>query len=168
MKGPSRALRRIVEREASWFFGRLGGNVPEGVDPAVAAAAERFTKWLREVPAFHRGVLSLRFVRRPWPKYVEHEFEELSSVVVRLECALHPAVGQSTEALEAASLERLQEALRLCEPRKTAGREQPFTRAERDLAALANRAARHVELAIRALARVRGLGPCLVPVARAK
>ncbi len=167
MKTPPLRLRRLVEREAGWFFRELGGKVPDGGDLATREAAQQIDAWLREVPAFHRGVLSLRYVRRPWPTCIAEEFGGLASVAVRLECALHPAVGCSTAALEAASVARLQETLRLCEGararRNPAGRERPMSPSEKALGRLAVRAHRHVELAIRALARVRGRGPCLVP-----
>ncbi len=167
MTTPSLRLRRLVEREAGWFFRELGGKVPEAGDPATRAAATQIDGWLREIPAFHRGVLALRYVRRPWPKGIVREFGGTASVVVRLECALHPAVGCSTEALEAASVERLQQTIQLCERararREPAGRERPMSAVERALTRLELRAERHVDLAIRALARVRGRGPCLVP-----
>src|SRR5580698_9078248 len=104
---PLALFQKHAEREASWFFRELGGKVPEGADPATREAADRIDAWLRAIPAFHRGVLALRYVPRSWPKPIAEEFGELASIVVRLECALHPAVGRSTEDLEQASIERL-------------------------------------------------------------
>jgi hypothetical protein len=165
-------IRKQAEREAAWFFRELGGNVPEGVDSTTRTAAEQVDGWLQAIPSFHRGALHLRYVQRSWPKCIAREFGDLASVAVRLECALHPAVGISTEALEHASVERLQKAILSCERarsrRTPAGRERPMTPSEKALARLARRAERHVELAVRALARVRGVGPCLVPAVGAR
>jgi hypothetical protein len=171
-KQPSLRVRGCAERESSWFFRELGGKVPEGGEPAARAAAQQIDGWLRQLPPFHRGVLCLRYVRRSWPRCITREFDALASVAVRLECALHPAVGMSTEALESASVERIQKAIescaRACGRRAPAGRDRPMNLAERGLTRLAYRAHRHVELAIRALARVRGNGPCVAPSAGAR
>jgi hypothetical protein len=165
-------IRKHAGREASWFFRELGGKVPEGVDATTRAAAVQVDAWLRAIPSFHRGALDLRYVRRPWPKCIAREFGELVSVAVRLECALHPSVGISTEALERASAERLQTVILSCDRarsrRTPAGRERPMTPSEKGLARLARRAERHVELAVRALGRVRGVGPCLAPAPGAR
>ncbi len=164
---PLALFQKHAEREASWFFRELGGRVPDGGDPAACAAAERISAWLRAIPAFHRGVLALRYVPRSWPKPIAEEFGELASVVVRLECALHPAIGTSTEALEQASVERLGEVIARCERirarRPSTGRTRPRCRAERELLRLARRAHKHVELAHRAFTRVRGFKTCCVP-----
>ena len=161
-------LTRLAEQEASWFFGHLGGQVPEGGEPITRAAAAQIDGWLRKIPAFHRGVLSLRYVQRSWPQRITEEFGELASVAVRLECALHPAVGISIEALERASVERLETAIQLCERsrarRGPAGRDWPMSRAEKGLARLLGRAHRHVKIAIRAFARARRYAPRLAPV----
>jgi hypothetical protein len=170
-KRTPRFLRQRAEREASWFFRVLGGQVPEDGDPATRAAAQQMAKWLRAISPFHRGVLSLRYVPRTWPTCIADEFGDLASVAVRLECALHPAVGISTEALEHASEERLEKAIQLCARarahRSPAGRDRPNP-ADRGLAQLTRRASRHVALAIRALARVRGKAACLPPAAGAR
>jgi len=172
LTAPTLRVRRLVEHEAGWFFRELGGEVPEGGDAATRDAARQIDAWLREVPAFHRGALSLRYVPRAWPTCIREEFEELASVAVRLECALHPAVGRSTEALEAESVERLRQTIRACEGARARpeppGRERPLSPSEKALAQLTLRAYRHVELAIRALARVRGGGPCVVPAGGAR
>jgi hypothetical protein len=124
------------------------------------------------VPSYHRGALALRYSARTWPEAIAREFDALASVVVRLECALHPAVGLSTAALEAASVARLEEDIRLAtrfRVRKgAAGRERPQSAPEKRLARLLRRALTHVDLAHRALARVRGDGPSVVPVRGAR
>ncbi|MGO8998004.1 MAG: hypothetical protein ACLQVI_32180 [Polyangiaceae bacterium] len=156
-----------AEREASWFFRDLEGTVPDGGDPVTRAAAEQIHAWLRAIPAFHRGALALRYTPRSWPTCVAREFGALASVVVRLECALHPAVGIRTDALEQASVERLRKAIEVCRcaraARRATRRDPPMSRPERDLGRLRWRAGIHVDLAHRALARVRWYGPCLVP-----
>ncbi len=167
MRVPRLVFQRHAEREAEWFFRELGGRVPEGGDPATRAAAERVDAWLRAIPAFHRGVLALRYLPRSWPRPIRDEFDEIASVVVRIECARHPAVGLATEALEQASLERLLSVIERCERvrarRPPGGRTRPDCRAERELLRLARRAYRHVDLAHRALTRVRGFKACVVP-----
>jgi hypothetical protein len=157
-----------AEREAEWFFRELGGKVPESGDSVVRAAAARVDAWLRGIPAFHRGVFALRYAPRSWPTPISEEFGELSSIVVRLECALHPAVGASTEALEQASVERLTKKIAQCEQRglRPDGRAGTPRRGERELLQLGRRAYRHLELAHRALARARGDVACVVPGAR--
>ena len=170
MKLLSLSRLRVAEREASWFFQACGGKVPNDGDPAVRAAAEQIDGWLRELPAFHRGVLALRFVPREWPKAMEEELCGLASVVVRLECALHPTTGVSTKALEQASLERLLECIHDANRTRArwdrVDRDRPLTRSEKHLRQLVRRAHRHAELAVRALTRTRGLAPYLLPALR--
>ncbi len=159
--------REFAEAEATWFFRDLGGKVPDSGDVSVRDAAAQIDAWLRQLPTFHRGVLSLRHTPRAWPTFVTDEFGALASVAVRLECALQPAVGVSNEVLENASVERLREAIRLCERvrarRTPSGRDKLTCASERRLDQLESRAARHVDLAHSALARVRGYGLCVVP-----
>ena len=161
-----------AEREATWFFREMGGKVPPDGDPCRQAAAAQIDEWLRAIPAFHRGVLALRHTERAWPTAIAQEFGELASVVVRLECALHPSVGVSTEALERASVERLQDAISRCARararRVPAGRSRPMTVSEKGLVRLARRARRHVEMAHRALTEARSYAHCVVPPARAQ
>jgi hypothetical protein len=159
-----------VEEEARWFFGELGGKVPQGTggEGLIArVAAARIDGWLRAIPAYHRGVLSLRFVPREWPEFLREEFEELTSLVVRLECTLHPAVGVPTAALELASVERLEGALALAGPRRaryrSSERRRPLRPEERLIARLHGRACTHLDSALSALAEVRGDEPCVVP-----
>ena len=167
MKRIPRVLLQAAEREADWFFRVMKGKVPPDGDFAVRVAAAQVDAWLRTIPPFHRGVLSLRYTPRSWPRVMTGEFGRLASLVVRLECALHPAVGLSTEALERASVERLSEEIRLAEVARDrdvpGGRERPMTAVERRVARLERRACRHTKLAIRALARTRGYGPSVVP-----
>jgi len=165
-------LEGFAEREAAWFFRVLGGKLPVDGDPTTREAAEQIDRWLAAIPPFHRGVLQLRYVPRSWPTDIVDELGELTSVVVRLECALHPAVGLSNEALEHASVERLRQSMERCERvrarRVACARERPLTPAERVLQRLGRRAHQHVQLAIRALARVRRDSSCVVPEAGAR
>ena len=169
---PSKAVLRHAEREAAWFFRELGGIVPEGSDAATRASAEQVDNWLRAILAFHRGVFRLLHVPRSWPKGIRREFGDHASIVVRIECALYPAVGVSTEALERASVERLTESIRLrdriVERRAGGARELAYGPAGKNLRRAARRAGKHVALAVQALARARGTGPCVVPTARVK
>jgi len=171
LRGPL-FLRDHAEREARWFFRELGGKVPQDGDPSQRAAAAQIDAWLHAIPAFHRGVLALRYVERAWPTCIAEEFGELASVVVRLECALHPSVGVSTEALERASVERLEEAIARCEGvrarRVPGGRERPMTARENGLVRFRRRAHRHVDAALRAFARARRYAHCVVPPAKAQ
>ena len=170
MKSPRRAVLKRTEQEAEWFFRDLGGKIPEGGDAGTRAAALRIDGWLHEIPPFHRGVLALRYVPRSWPTCIEDELGELASVVVRLECALHPTTGVSTKALEQASLERLLECIHDANRTRArwdrVDRDRPLTRSEKHLRQLVRRAHRHAELAVRALTRTRGLAPYLLPALR--
>jgi len=165
-------FRAAAEREAAWFFRDLGGKVPEGGDPVTRAAAAWIDDRLRGLPPFHRGVLALLHAPRSWPAFITKEFREVASVVVRLECALHPAVGISTEALENASIDRLRKEVLGCTRvgarQVPGGRERHATAGERRLKRLARRARRHVQLALIALARVRGEASCVVPAREAQ
>ena len=73
-----------------------------------------------------------------------------AGLVVRLECALHPAVGKSNAELEAASVARLLATLAANDP-------------DEELDDFASRADKQVACAVRALAKVRGNAPCMVP-----
>jgi len=176
-----------ARREAEWFYDVLGGRVPSEdiASPEVRTAAAQVEAWLKAVPAFHRGALSLRYTPRDWPAAIVGEFEELAGVAVRLECALHPAIGKTNAELEQASIERIEKAVEarrveLEELDRAAGaltaegfepapvpvgprREDPPRPAEVELERLDSRAERHVVLAIRALGKVRGDAPCVVP-----
>jgi hypothetical protein len=139
------ALEDRARREMEWFFDTLGGRVPEeNTELAYARpAAEAIDGWLRAMPAFHRGALALRFTPRKWPRTLTHHYGESTSLVVRLECALHPSRGdQSTEALEQAAVLRLEEVL---------------VKRGRDRHDLLGRAFAHESLAIRAYLKVRGV-----------
>jgi hypothetical protein len=171
-------------REAEWFYKVLGGRVPDegAVPPEVQSAAVQIDAWLKAVPAFHRGALSLRYRPKEWPRAIVREFGDLSSLAVRLECALHPAMGKTNAELEKASVERLEKAIdaRNAQIEKANAAEKAGSRPmpERprredfalaggiDLAQLDFRADRHVALAIRALGKVRGDAPCVLPRAK--
>jgi len=192
-KAAARRERREsrARREAEWFYKVLGGRVPdEGTaSPDVRNAAAQIAAWLKAVPAFHRGALSLRYTPKEWPRAIVREFHELSSLVIRLECALHPATGKTTTELEQASVERIEKAIearnavleemkRAAEVLKATGskptpvpppRKDPWdppTPVGVNIVALDYRAERHVALAIRALGKVRGDAPCVLPRAK--
>jgi hypothetical protein len=162
--------RRLIEErawaEVAWFCGTLGGVVPEQDCPE-RTAARRIDRWLKQLPAFHRGAFALRYTRRAWPEPLPETFGEDASLVVRLECAGHPAVGKSHAELEAASVERLTAMIaageRERQRRKELGDLGPVGPNERRLSTLMVRADKHVASAIRALRRVRGNAPCMVP-----
>jgi hypothetical protein len=162
--------RRLIEErawaEVAWFCGTLGGVVPEQDCPE-RTAAQRIDGWLKQLPAFHRGAFALRYMRRAWPEPLAGTFGEDTSLVVRLECAEHPAVGKSPAELEAASVERLTAMIaageRERQRRKDLGDRGPSGPDERRVGALLVRAHKHVASAIRALRRVRGDAPCRVP-----
>jgi predicted nucleic acid-binding protein len=134
-----------AEAEAAWFYGTHGGQVPvTGPDREAALATERR---LASLVTFHRGAFALWFSAKEWPARIHREFRVGASLVVRLECALHPAVGRSTDELEAAAVARLVE-------RIVRGSAED----ERHLARLRRRAERHFRLAVKALAGVGGVG----------
>jgi len=143
-----RALEDEARREMEWFFGTLGGRVPEeNTELAHARArAQAIDGWLRAILTFHRGALALRFTPRKWPVTLTRLYGKSTSLVVRLECALHPSLG-STEALEQAAALRLEEVVR---------------KRGRDRHDLLARARAHELLAIRAYLKVRGDGPAPV------
>jgi hypothetical protein len=165
-------------REAGWFYKVLGGRVPdEGTaSPEVRSAAAQIEAWLKAMPAFHRGALSLRYTPKEWPPVIVREFRELSSLAVRLECALHPATGKTNRELEQASVERIEKAIEARNAqieaieKATAAQDttcpKPMPVACVDLVRLDHRAARHVALAIRALGKVRGDASCVLPRAK--
>jgi len=136
------ALDDRAREEMEWFFGTLGGRVPDEDSELgyARAAAEAIHGWLQAITAFHRGALALRFTPREWPPGLTKRYGKSTSLVVRLECALHPSNGdQTTEALEQASVERLLHGL--------------LGKREWDLL---TRAHSHEFLAIRAYLKVRG------------
>jgi len=161
-----------ARREAEWFYKVLGGRVPgeAAASPEVRSAAAQVAAWLRAVPAFHRGALSLRYTPKEWPRAIVREFRELSSLVIRLECALHPATGKPNKELEHASVERIEKAIEARKPVPLPPpRKDPWdspTPAVVDIIQLADRAERHVALAIRTLGKVRGDAPCVLPRAK--
>jgi hypothetical protein len=192
VKAAAKKLRRErresrARREAEWFYKVLRGRVPEEgtASPEVRSAAAQIEAWLKAVPAFHRGALSLRYRRRPWPAAIVRQFGGLSSLAIRLECALHPATGKTNEELEKAAIERIEKTIAAREaaveeikaitaqnatcsaPTHMRPRgEDPPLPADVDIARLDYRAERHVALAIRALGKVRGDAPCVLPRAK--
>jgi hypothetical protein len=131
-------VSRALDQEVEWFYRTLGGRVPDSgaqrTRALVIAAA------LQSIASFHRGAISMCHTRKAWPQDVWDEFGRATSLVVRLECALHPSVGD-TDVLEAAAVARLSALI-----------------ADGDddaLARLRSRARKHYRLAIRALAKAR-------------
>jgi len=170
-----------ARREAEWFYKTLGGRVPDedNASPEVRSAAAQIEAWLKAVPVFHRGALSLRYTRREWPRVIMREFGGLSSLVLRLECALHPATGMTNEQLEKASVERIEKAIAARKGARAAVAEagskatsmpqedeDPPLPAGVDIERLEYRADRHVKLAVRALGKVRADMPCVLPLAK--
>jgi hypothetical protein len=165
---------RIEDRagkETDWFFRVMGGRVPEpGVGPAYARpAAEAIVRWLRSIPAFHRGALSLLYETRAWPEALTNEFGMWTSLVVRLECArLADGSGLLGAKLEKLAAERIEEDIAARQRRRdavagTQKSDAALTRLERSVRRRGDRADRHVELACRAYAKARGNAPCVLP-----
>ena len=145
-------LRETARKEVEWFFGALGGRVPDEGSPMAHArpGAILIDRYLEAISAFHRGALALRYTPREWPPSLVTRHGRWTSLVVRLDCALHPSGGGKTTAeLEKAAAERLEEAPAHGE-------------------ALMARAEVHEHLAIRACAKARGEGPSLAPRGRAR
>jgi hypothetical protein len=92
----------------------------------------------------------MQFTPRDWPATLVTHYRGATSLVVRLECALHPSPpgDETTEALEQAAVRRLEEAL---EERG------------RDRHDLFGRAIAHQDLAMRAYLKSRGEARCMVP-----
>jgi hypothetical protein len=151
--------------EAEWFYGALGGRVPEGLSTRKGEAARCIETWLNALPAFHRGAFALRHTRRDWPAALVDEFDDDVSLVVRLECALHPAVGKSVAELEAASVVRLTALVDEADKERARrkGRNATPGPVARQLRGLSGRAENHVDAATRALVKIRGEVPCVVP-----
>ena len=95
---------------------------------------------MKSLPTFHAGALALRYSPKEWPAFLSDHYEGWTSLVVRLECALHPGIG-TTDELEQASVRRLE--------RKVRAR-------KRDAYGLRTRAAKHVNLALHAYVLARG------------
>ena len=148
-------LEEATRAELAWFFGTLGGRVPGSGSPLAYArpAALAVDRWLKKLCAYHRGALAMLFTPREWPPALVEHYGARTSLVVRLECALHPADGRKTNAeLEKASVERLEAALQ---------------KRRKDTRRLLERASTHEELAIGAYLKSRGGRPSVVPQAPA-
>ena len=160
-------IERRAEAESDWFYGTLRGRVPDDARAQEQVAALRIQMWTKELPSFHRGAFVLVYAGREWPDALRDEFGRYTSLVVRLECARHPAVGKSDAELEAASVERLLAAIADCaverERRSVLGRECGPGRKTMVLNSLGARAFQHLALATRAYAKVRGNAACVVP-----
>jgi hypothetical protein len=143
----------VSEAEIAWFFTAANGKVPEEgeVAPVLRDAAAVIRAWLDAIPTFHVGALALRFAPRVWSRCIRKEFGSWTSLVVRLECAKHPSEKRrSVDELEAEAVCRLERAI-----------EQGRGRSER--VRLRKHAEQHVRAAIRAYAKARGTGECVVP-----
>jgi hypothetical protein len=162
-------IEERAEKEIDWFFGVMGGRVPEpGVGPEYARpAAETIDRWFRSIPPFHRGAMALVFDDREWPETLTKEFGYLTSLVVRLECAnLADGVGRSAAEREPVAIGQLEEAIATCQRRREAvegTRGELMTSRERRVQRRLWRALRHKELALRAYAKARGNAPCVLP-----
>jgi hypothetical protein len=144
-------LRGLLKRELRWFYGTLGGRVPEegAIDVEARARALVIDGHLKAIPAFHRGALALCYTPPRWSRAPGSlaSNRSLTGLVVRLECVSHPSEGGKTiEQLEAEAIERL-----------TTGNacSDVFERADA-----------HERLALAAYLKVRGDGPCLGPRGR--
>ena len=139
--------------EVEWFFTSANGKVPgrgEG-PPEARRAAEKINGWLAASGPVRHGALSLRFTPRDWPGLIESRFGGWTSLIVRLDCAVHPSDGGvSKEDLETAAVHRLEKLL-------------ATSKAPRHISVLEGRAEQHVHAAIRAYVKVRGLGRSVLP-----
>jgi hypothetical protein len=153
-KKARRALRRAAvesaRAEAEWFF----THAKSDRSPDAVEAARKIQRWLDRLVTFHVGCLALRYTPRTWPKAIAAEFGGFASLVVRMECAAHPAVGGTTEQLEAASVARLEKMI------AERGRKNQL-----ELFELEEHACQHLRAATRAYARVRGVGPSVLSIA---
>jgi hypothetical protein len=146
-----RSEREVAaEQEAAWFYGELGGRVPEPTtaSPEVCEAARDVQRRLATLPPFHRGALSLWYTDGDWPEPITRWFGRSASLVVRLECALHPAVGRSTDELERESAGRLLSLIAAAVKKSGSARST--------LHGFERRARGHVNRAVAALASTRG------------
>ncbi len=159
-----------AERELRWFFRDMGGRVREsGAAPECdRVAAQAIDGWLRSIPPFHRGALSLSYEKRPWPKALTEEFGSLTSLVVRIESA-HLTDGTSPpEAVEKAAVRYLEEAVEACRNRRTLARgdwknDRVLTVRQRTLTRRRLHAQWHVTVAVQAYLGARGEAPSVLP-----
>ncbi len=163
-------IRERADKETDWFFGIMGGRVPEpGIGPAYARpAAQAVDGWLRSIPPFHRGALSLMHDKREWPEALREKYRWATSLVVRLECArLADGSGRSASELEALAVRRLEEDIAACQRRRAVvedtHRHAVPTVREVEVRRRAHRAYKHVELALRAYSKARGNARCVLP-----
>ena len=146
----SRAAVQSARAEVEWFFTHAKSDrSPDGIE-----AARKIQRWLDRLVTFHVGCLALRYTPRTWPKRIEAEFGGFASLVVRMECAAHPAVRGTTEELEDAAAARLERMI------ANGGRAN-----QRELWELEEHACQHLRAATRAYARVRGVGPSVLTIA---
>jgi hypothetical protein len=150
-----RKITKAAREELEWFYGPMGGRVPEeGAGPPEARiAAVAIARWLGKVLTFHRGALALRYDRdKQWPTWLTDKYGDLTTLIVRLECTLHPSGGgKSNERLEEESVRRFEAAYM-----------RRWRRLE-EMADLEWRAKMHVRSAVRAYGRVRGDVPSVLP-----
>jgi hypothetical protein len=163
-------IEERAEKEVDWFFGVMGGRVPEpGTGPEYARpAAEAIDRWFRSIPPFHRGALALCHDTRPWPDSLTKEFGELTSLVVRLECArLTDRAGKSPRSvgeIESAAVRALEDDIAACQRRRAAVQgTRVVTMRERKVQRRIDCASKHQRLAFRAYVKARGNAPCVLP-----
>ena len=150
-KKARRAAVQSARAEVEWFFTHAKSDwSPEGLE-----AARKIQRWLDRLVTFHVGCLALRYTPRTWPRPSEAEFDQIASLVVRMECAAHPAVRGTTEQLEDAAAARLE---RMITKRGNAN--------QRELWELEEHAHQHLRAATRAYVMVRGVGPSVLPAAK--
>ena len=149
-RAPRRAAEQSARAELEWFFtyAKSDGS-PEGVE-----AARKIQRWLDRLVTFHVGCFALRYTPRTWPTPVEAEFGKFTGLVVRMECAAHPAVG-TTEQLEGAAVARLEKMIA-----------EGGSANQLEVWELEQHAYEHLRTATRAYVRVRGVGPSVLPAAK--
>jgi hypothetical protein len=148
-------LRRIesaAEEELRWFFAATQANVsPEGELPDQREPARVIRGRLDRLLTFHVGALALRFTPRSWSAVLDSQYGEWASLVVRMDCAVHPSdAPRSVADCESEAAARVESAVVRNEDRK-------------ERAYLLLHAKLHVRAALRAYLRARGHGDSVAP-----
>jgi hypothetical protein len=145
--------KRSAWREIQWFYETMGGRVPKDEQSVEweRVAARTIQAWLQSLPSFNTGAFALRYLPQKWPPAITKRFEELTGLVVRIECAQHPSDGRQSDAdLEKASAARIEAMLE-------------DKRAQTMLYDLDYRALWHLRAAHKAYVKARGMVPCVLP-----
>jgi hypothetical protein len=141
-------VKARAERELEWYFANAKASTPSiEASEAVATIQARLATLL----AFHRGAIALRYDAKVWPEALTKAVGGFTAMVVRIHCADHPTIG-STEVLEKAAAERLEEVARA----------KGFV----GLCDLWSRAHDRYQEALHAYMEARGTGACIVPWTR--